>query len=153
MPFINSGNQHANWDDAIASWHEIANWTRLKPSETQLNRQIKNLLIFLSNEKDWLCNQYPESRDEIEKAINNSNYMAAVIDLANTAKHRILTKHIRVDAKDTCFYGRVETGNKIGRRLHYISIKNSKPIEIMEILRGALDEFEDLRSLLHEQSK
>jgi hypothetical protein len=153
MPLLNPENPNANWDDVLALWEEIVNWTRLKPSEKKLDRQIRALLIFLSNEKDWLKEEDQKNKKLIEKAIAESNYMAVVIDLANTIKHKKLTRYIRSDAQFTKYYGRTVNGKKVSRRLHYISIRNSKHIEILQILNGAIDEFEELRSLILDNLK
>lgn len=102
------------------------------------------MLVFLWNEKDWLKQQYPMKAKSIEQFIDDSKCMGVVGDLANTVKHRTLIKKTRSDAEQTNYFGKV-TLNGSERRMHYIKMSNGEHEEIMTILRGALDEFEELR--------
>jgi len=103
------------------------------------------MLIYLWNEKDWLKEQYPTKSKEIEQAINVSKYMCIVGDLANTVKHRNLTKQRRSNASETDYFGKVSVTGGSERRLYFISIGNGKHEKIMTVLQGALDEFQELR--------
>lgn len=152
MSLINQADSDANWREVLALWERIANWVRYRTSEALLRQQIKAFLVFLWSEKEWLKEQYPTKSHKIEQAIGNSTYMGVVVDLANTIKHRRLRKPPRTNAADTEFYGRITVGGGATRRLHYISLAGSRHIEIMQVLRGAIDEFEELRFSLLEGS-
>ena len=72
MVLINSKNEHENWFVALSIWNRIYNWTHYKMSERELQIQIKSLLVFLWNEKDWLKKQYPTKGKQIEQFIDKS---------------------------------------------------------------------------------
>ena len=148
MLLINDANPEENWFEVLALWSRIANWIHYKPSERALRCEMKLFLIALWSEKDWLKQQYPGKASAIEKFIDNSKYLAIVCDLANTAKHRRLTKARRSQATQTKYYGRVVVNNSVARRMHYISLGNGRHVQIMEVLRGALDELEEFRFVL-----
>lgn len=145
MTLVNQADAHANWSEVLALWNRIANWIHYRTTEPQLRQQFKSMLIFLWNEKDWLKNQYPAKAKQIEQIIDASKYMCVVGDLANTVKHRNLTKRLRSTAAQTDYYGKVTVTGGAERRMYYVSLGNGKHEEIMEVLRGALDEFEQLR--------
>jgi hypothetical protein len=150
MSLIDGTNQDENWYEVLAKWNRIANWQHYNTSDLNLRREMKEFLIALWNEKDWLKHQYPEKSKDIESFIDKSEYMCIVGDLANTAKHRKLTKKSRSTASQTEFFGRVTVNNSSSRQLHFISLENGNCLEIMSVLRGALDELtkfrRDLRS-------
>ncbi len=152
MVLVDQANADANWFEVLALWSRIANWIHYRTSEPELKRQIKIFLVFLWNEKDWLKDQYPMKSDEIEEFINNSQYMAIVGDLANTVKHRRLTRASRSSATQTKFYGRITVGCGASRRLHYINLGVTNHLEIMRVLQGALNELENLRFSLQSGS-
>ena len=152
MALVDQDNAHANWSEVLALWSRIANWIHYRTSEPELKRQIKTFLVFLWNEKDWLKEQYPKKSREIEEFVSNSQHMAVVGDLANTVKHRRLTKRSRASATQTNYYGRITVGCGATRLLHYISLGGTKHTEIMQVLRGALDEFEEFRFALQSGS-
>ncbi|MGA2525304.1 MAG: formyltetrahydrofolate deformylase [Smithellaceae bacterium] len=145
MALINESNAHENWFDVLALWNRIANWIHYQTSETELRQQFKSMLVYLWSEKDWLQCQYPTKAKKIEQAIDASKYMGIVGDLANTVKHRNLTRHRRTAATQTNYYGKVTVSKGVERRMYYISIGSGKHEEIMTVLRGALDEFKKLR--------
>lgn len=144
MALINQDNPHSNWFEALALWNRIANWLHYGTSEEELKQQLKSLLIYLWNEKDWLKAEFPEHRPLIEAKINASAYMSVVGELANTLKHRRLDNH-RAEASDTNFAGSIGIAGGGARKLYFIELADGKHVEIMNILRGALDEFEALR--------
>jgi hypothetical protein len=150
VSLINQSVCDGNWQEVLALWERVANWPHFRPSATELRQQIKALILFLSNEKDWLKEQHPTESRNIEQAITDSAYIGIVVDLANTIKHRHLKSHRRTGATDTDYYGRVTTGCGATRKLHYIYLGGSKHVEIMQILRGAIDEFEEIRFRLLE---
>lgn len=152
MPIVDSTNADDNWFEILAVWSRIANWIHYRTSERELKRQIKIFLIFLWNEKDWLKEQYPERSHEIETCINNSKYMTAVGNLANAVKHRRITRGSRSSVTQANYYGRITVNDGVTRRLHYINIGDSKYVEIMHILRIALQDFEKLRLALRLRS-
>lgn len=90
MPLINHAASDANWLEVLVLWEQVANWARFRPSEAVLRQQVKALVVFLSNEKDWLKQQYPSDPESIERTINNSKYIGIIVDLANLIKHRRL---------------------------------------------------------------
>ena len=153
MVLINSNNGHENWFDALSLWNRVYNWAHYKTSKRELQIQIKSLLIYLWNEKDWLKEQYPSKKEQVEQFINKSTYIKIVGDLANTVKHRQLTKKPRSSVEQTDYFGRITTGRGASRSLYYfLNIGDRKTVEIMEILRGTIDEFEELKYLLASQS-
>jgi len=145
MRFIDQSNAHENWFEVLALWNRIANWIHYQTTEIELRHQFKTMLVYLWNEKDWLQDQYPAQTKKIEEVIDASKYMGIVGDLANTVKHRNITKHRRSAAAQTNYYGKITVSNDAERRMYYISIGNGEHEEIMTVLRGALDEFTKLR--------
>lgn len=152
MALVNQKDAHENWFEALALWNRICNWIHYRTSELDLRRQFKAMLVLLWNEKDWLIDQYPSKKKEIEERINKSRYMCIVGDLANTVKHRHVTKKARSAATQTNYLGKITVGGGAERRTYYISVGNGEFEEIMSVLRGALDEFEELRRVLISRS-
>lgn len=145
MPLLNASNPDANWHEVLALWSRLANWTHYKPSERELNSQMKQFLIAIWSEKDWLKSRYPTQRGRIERFVRNSEVLSIVGDLANTAKHRELNGPLRSGVIDTNYYGRVSTGRGVSRRLHFLRRRDGTHVEVMYILRSALDELEEFR--------
>jgi hypothetical protein len=148
MPLIDEANPNENWHQVLELWSRVANWTHYKPSERALNDEMKQFLIALWSEKDWLREQYPSKRKTVENFINKSRYLPIVADLANTAKHRRLTRAKRSTASQTTVYSRIQVGSTATRRLHYLRLADGTHIEIMHVLRSALDEMEGFRFAL-----
>ena len=146
--FINQSDVHNNWLEVLDLWNRIANWVYYQTTESELRQQLKSMLIYLWNEKDWLQQEYPVKSKQIEQAINASLYMCIVGDLANMLKHRNLTKRRRSAATLTNYYGQITVSKSAERRMYYIRTMDGKHEEIMSILRKALDEFEELRFTL-----
>lgn len=142
---IDDANADDNWVEVLALWEQLANWTTFKPSERVLKGEIKQFLIALWNEKDWLKHQYPGRAREIEKFINQSRYLPIIGDLANMAKHRRLNKVPRSCATQTNYFGRIAMNNGAMRRKYYIAIGDGEHIEIMVLLGYALKELEGYR--------
>lgn len=149
---IDDANSEDNWAEVLALWSRLANWTHYKPSERVLKGEIKQFLVVLWNEKDWLKHQYPIRARAIEKFINQSRYLPIVGDLANMAKHRRLSKP-RSRAVQTSYFGRVSLNSGATRRMHYIATGDGGHIEIMELLRNALNELEEYRFDLLAEAK
>lgn len=148
MALIDQENPHDNWLEALGLWNRLANWIHYRTSELEFKHQLKSMLVYLWNEKDWLVAQYPSQKTEIEKRINDSFYLTIVGDLANTLKHRRLTRKPRSNAAQTDFFGRVTVTQGQERRLYFIDLGNGQCEEIMSILRKALDELTALRHTL-----
>ncbi len=148
MPVIDTSNPNANWHDVLEIWSRLANWTHYKPTERQLTQQVRQFAIALWSEKDWLIAQYPTQRHAIEKFMTASEPLSIVADLANTAKHRFLTQRSRSSATETAFHGRVSVRSGASRRMYYIRLPDGRHIEIMTVLRSALDTLEEYRHLL-----
>jgi hypothetical protein len=149
---IDDANSEDNWSEVLALWSRLANWTHYKPSERVLKGEIKQFLVALWNEKDWLKHQYPNRARDIEKFINQSRYLPVVGDLANMAKHRRLSRP-RSSAAQTHYFGRVSLNNGAARQMHYIAVGDGEHIEIMVLLRKALDELEEYRFELLAEAK
>ncbi len=75
----------------------------------------------------------------------NNTHIKVVGDLANTKKHRVLDMPPRSSVKQTGYHGRVTTGRGATRKLYYLDPDNGKHVEIIEVLKGAINEFEKLR--------
>jgi hypothetical protein len=144
MTLINVADGNGNWWETLALWNRVVNWSYYQTSDRAFLTQVKTLIGFLWNEKDWLKTQYPRHRSEIEKFVNGSTHVRVVADLANTIKHRELTRQPRSTAQQANYYGRVRTRSG-SRKLYYIEVEKGELREIMEILRGALDEYQQLR--------
>jgi hypothetical protein len=148
MKLIDSKDADSNWSETLDLWNRVVNWDHYLASESQLRSQIKTLLVYIWNEKDWLKSQYQSKSREIETYISNSKYICVVADLANTVKHRNLTKTPRSPASQTGYYGSVTVGRDAKRHLYFINMGNGEHFEIFQIINGALDEFEDLQMSL-----
>ena len=148
MALIDHHHEDENWFEVLHIWEKVANWVRFHPSEADFRSQLKNLLGLLWNEKDWLKAHYPPQGKKIEEFINASTYLCIIADLANAIKHRKLTKTPRSTSLQTDYYGRLTTGRGATRRMYFINDGKGAHPEIMEILRGAIDECEELRLLL-----
>lgn len=144
---IDTKDPNANWWDVLSLWNRVVNWSHYRTSERDLNVQIKSLLIHIWSEKDWLKKQFVSQATEIEGFVNRSIHLKVVADLANTTKHRNL-RQPRSVAQQTEYFGRVRTGRGAMRRLHLISTGGGAHPEIMQVLRGAIEELEELRGSL-----
>ena len=142
MKLTDSSNYRENWHDALSLWSRVVNWTHYNTSEKALKQEIKQLLLSMWNEKDWLKKEFPAKGRNIEKYVNNSNYIKVVADLANTIKHRELGNKPRSNAKQTDYYGKITFINIQNRTMCYIEIEPGKVVEIFQILRGALYEYD-----------
>lgn len=145
MALINQLDSHANWSVVLHLWERIANWIYYRTSESELQQQYKSMLIYLWNEKDWLQQQYPSKKQQIERAINVAKYMSIVGDLANTVKHRNLNKRRRSSAVQTDYFGKIAVSGGAKRHMYYVNTGNGKHEEIMTMLRGGMGEFSALR--------
>jgi predicted nucleic acid binding AN1-type Zn finger protein len=145
MELINQPNAKWNWFKVLELWNQIANRIHYQIPEAQLRHKMKSMLLFLLNEKDWLKTQYPTKAEQIDQAINSSKYMRTICALAKTVKRRSLIRHRRSDAEQTKYYGKVGATRGTKRLMYFISIGNGKHKKIMPVLRGALDEFDELR--------
>jgi len=148
MALIDQENPHDNWFEALELWSRLSNWIHYRTSELEFKHQLKSMTIFLWNEKDWLKEQYPSRQAEVENYINESDYLSIVGDLANTVKHRRLSRKARSDAAQTDFFGRVTVNQGHERRLYFIRLGSGQCEEIMSILTKALDELTALRHSL-----
>lgn len=147
MVLIDTEKENGNWWEVLAVWSRISNWQHYRATELELNNQLKSLLCFLWNEKDWLKKQYPKRGKEIESFIDGSTYLKVVADLANTIKHRKGKASRRSTVEQTDFFGRIKINDRNERKLHFFNT-DGKMMEIMEILRGAIEEFEQLKGNL-----
>ncbi len=125
----------------MAHWSRVVNWNHYNWSNYQLNQHVRSLIVALWNEKDWRKKQHPEFHTEIEKYINESKYIKVVADLANSIKHGGLDRKPRSDVKQTDYFGRIEITGKNSRELYYLEI-NGEVVELFQVLRGALNEYD-----------
>ena len=137
-----------NWFEALALWNRVANWSHYGTSQSELTRQIKSLLLFLWNEKDWLKTEHPSQKKYIEAFVNDSTHIKVVADLANTIKHRKLTNPPRSEAQQTNYFGRIEFGSGKSREMYYVETGNNQVKEVFSIIKGALEEYDELHRTL-----
>lgn len=142
---IDTTNPDANWHDVLELWYRLANWTHCKPSDRQMNLDMKFFMIALLSEKDWLSSRYPLKKQAIETFISASEALSIVADLANTTKHRVLQKRVRSHVQQTGYYGRVGLEGGASRKLQYLRTQDGRHVEIMTVLRCAMDELEEYR--------
>ena len=145
MPLLGSDQDDSNWLDVLSLWEKVVNWPSLKPSAKDLEAQIRMLLILIWHERDWLIETYPDKKKAIDVYINSTKYWNPAADLANAKKHRVLRRQPRANAADTKYGGRVELGSGAERMLHFIRVGDERHVEIMRLLRGAIDEIEELK--------
>jgi hypothetical protein len=144
MPLIDTSNPSANWHDVLYYWSRIANWTVHKPNEQELNRDIRAFAVALLSEKDWLINEYPTKKAEINDFVSATESLSIVFDLANMTKHRTLNWK-RSNVKQTDYRGKVSISDGTTRKLEYLQLEDGRVIEIMNVLRQALDSLESFR--------
>lgn len=147
MPLIHSLDPNSNWHDVLALWHRVSNWPSNKPTQKTFERDLRQFTIALWSEKDWLVSQYPARKAQIESYMSTSEPMAIVADLANTAKHRVIHRS-RSSAQQTDYKGKVMVSGGATRQLHYLQTKNGKVVEVMSIMRKALNDMENFRLVL-----
>jgi hypothetical protein len=145
IELIDQSNAESNWFEVLELWNQIANRIHYRIPEAQLRQKMRSMLLFLLNGKDWLKMQYPTRSEEIDQAINSSKYMRIIGTLARTVKHRDPAGHRRTDAEQAGYCGKVGSNGGTRRAMHVISIGNGRHERIMPVLRGALDEFDELR--------
>lgn len=145
MPLIDTANSSANWHDVLAIWNRLANWTSFKSEERELNQTLRLFALALWSEKDWLIAQYPDRKADIEAFVSASEPLSIVADLANTAKHRVLDRKRRSTAEQTSLRGQVSASTGAKRQLHYLKLSDGRVVEIMAVLRRALDALESFR--------
>lgn len=143
MKIVNPDNHRENWHEVLASWNKVVNWSHYNYSDLQLKQQIKPLIIYLWNEKDWVKKRYPSKDKEVELYVNNSQYIKVIADLANSLKHGGLDKKPRSDSKQTDYFGKITFGTGKSREMCYIE-SGGKVIELFKVLRGAIEEYESL---------
>jgi hypothetical protein len=144
VPLIDTSNPEANWHEVLSLWSRIANWTHYKQSERELRLELKQLAIALWSEKDWLKAEYPAKSKKIENTLGASENLLIVADMANASKHRVL-RGSRSSAVPTNHYGRVSTGGGANRRLYFFRRIDGSHVEVLVVLRKALDELQEFR--------
>jgi hypothetical protein len=143
MKIVNPDDKKQNWHEVLSTWNRVVNWSHYKFSDKQIKEQLKPLIIYLWNEKDWMMKRYPEKSEFIEEFVNQSTFIKVIADLANTLKHGELPKRSRSDFKQADYFGQVSFSQNKSRRMYYIET-NGKLFELFEILRGAIDEYQEL---------
>lgn len=147
MAIIEVADPYSNWDDVLHYWERVVNWTHYGLEANELEREIRSLLVALWSEKDWLIHEYKDQKTLIELYLNNSLHSRVVGDLANIRKHRSLHPRRNARAVETTYAGIIEIGN-LKRPLYFVNDGAGRHIEVMPLLRGAIDEFEDLQLAL-----
>ncbi len=150
MKITDISDSRENWHEVLSLWNRVSNWSHYNTSERELKQQIKSLVIFMWNEKDWLKKEYPENSRDIEQFINDSNFIKIVADLANGLKHRGVDRASRSDSKETEYYGRITFGSGRSRQMIYIQQSDNSVVELFQVLRGALDEYDKLHTSLYD---
>jgi hypothetical protein len=145
MPLVDTSNPSANWYHVLALWSRIANWTAYKPNDRDLSHDILAFAVALWSERDWLIAEYPSKKAEIDAFMAATESLSIVADLANTTKHRALTRKRWSTAEQTHFRGRVSVTGGASRQLHYLQLQDGRTVEIMAVLRKALDNLESFR--------
>jgi hypothetical protein len=127
-------------------------WLSLKANVHSV--AISSIRKLAQHEKDWVIKRYPSKKKEVEEYVNNSKYIKVVADLANALKHGGLDRKSRSDAEQTDYYGKVTLNNKTSRFMYYIKV-DGNVVELFNILRGAIDEYEafDTKQMLIEHDK
>lgn len=143
MKIVNPDNSRENWHEILSSWSKVVNWSHYDFSELQLKQHIKPLIIYLWNEKDWVKKRYPARAKEVESYVNDSTYIKVIADLANSLKHGGLDNNPRSNSKQTDYFGKITFGSGKSREMFYIE-SDGEVIELFEILRGAIEEYENL---------
>lgn len=149
MAIIDTADSYSNWADVLHYWERIVNWTHYRLGAGELEREIRCLLVALWSEKDWLKGEYAGQSKLIEAYLHNSVYCRAVGDLANRRKHRSLDPRPKPRATETTYAGAVEIGG-LRRTLYFIDDGTGRHVEVIPLLRHAIDEIEDLQLALVE---
>ncbi|MCJ0805501.1 hypothetical protein [Vibrio vulnificus] len=144
MAFINYSNPNENWFKVLRIWERLCNLSHYKLSDREFNDHIKDILVFMYSEKDWIKHECKENdiNLKIEDYIHDSVYLKILGDLANLVKHRRENpkRPPKIFAKDTAYFGKVKLSCGASRRYHFIEYDNGKIIEVMEVIRVSLDE-------------
>jgi hypothetical protein len=143
MKIVDPENTKENWHEVLSSWSKVVNWSHYNFSDLQLRQQIKPLIIYLWNEKDWIKKRHPDKAKAIEAYVNNSKYIKIIADLANSIKHGGLARTPRSDSRQLDYFGQIRFGSGKSRKMYYIE-SSGKHFELFEILRGAIEEYESL---------
>ena len=148
MKLIETADPHLNWREILHLWDKVCYWAYYRTPEDELRRQMKTLLVALWNEKDWLKSEFPERAGDIEVFVNNSQYLSAVADFANTIKHRKLrtnrSKAVEVEYRWTSMMLK-----GFGREMGMVRINEREFVEFLALFRNAIVEYEQLREDLY----
>ena len=148
MSLLSFEHEEGNWLEALSIWSEVVNWARFRQSDSKLKSQMKYLILLLWNEKDWLIDANGNEKSYIEKYVNYSRYFKIIADLANTIKHKKITRNVRANARYTHYKGQTIMGSGARRSYYFIAVGSECHIEIMAVLRGAINEIEQLKYAL-----
>lgn len=153
---INSDNKDSAYFRTLEVWSEVYNYEQYQLSEHRLRSRILDCIVAIWNVKDWLKNQSQHCHLDVEKEVNLRQYLPIIADLANQVKHRKLDRRPRsgTGASFTNYHGAIYNGKlKLNRNLHFVQDGKSNIVEIFEVLRGALDEWEEIIDKSYEQSE
>jgi hypothetical protein len=143
---IETGNPDSNWQEVLRLWDEIC-WTRTP--DLEVSRKAKALLIALWNEKDWLKTEFPNCARDIEEFVSKSKHLSVVADLANTLKHRKLSKRRRSAAIEVENVWRRHLTGFRNWEIGMIQIAEREFVAISALLLHSIDEYKELRANLY----
>ena len=148
MKLTETADPHANWREILHLWNQVCYWAYYRTPEDELRRQMKILLIALWNEKDWLKSEFPKRARDIERFVNDSKYLSAVADLANTIKHRKLEKK-RSKAIEVEYSWTSMMLKGVKREMGMVRISEKEFVEFFALFRNTIEEYEQLRADLY----
>ena len=148
MKVTETADPHSNWREILYLWEKVCYWAYYRTPEDELRRQMKTLLIVLWNEKDWLKSEFPKRAPDIERFVNNSKYLSAVGDLANTLKHRKLDKK-RSKAVEVEYRWTSMMFKGVKREMGMVQIGEREFVEFFALFRNAIVEYEQVREDLY----
>jgi len=142
---IETTDPNSNWHEVMRLWDEIC-WFRTPDEE--VSRKAKALLIALWSEKDWLKSEFPNRAHDIEHFINKSKYLCVVSDLANTLKHRKLSRKRSTGAEVENIWRSTLAGFR-NWEIGMIQIAETEFVAISALFESSIAEFEKLRADLY----
>ena len=119
-----------------------------RTSDEEVSRKAKALLIALWNEKDWLKSEFPNRRNYIEDFINKSQYLCVVADLANTLKHRKLSRKRSKGSEVENLWRSTQAGFR-NWEIGTIQVGEREFVAISALFVNSIAEFEKLRADLY----
>lgn len=152
MKFNDPSNKEQNWIEALRLWERVRNWRDYEVSDIDQLVNIKNLIISLWNEKDWLKIACGDSR-RVEEYVSGCKFWPIVGDVANLLKHGERNPgRQRTDAEILERVIELGVEGKQKRRAYFVRLAAEGTVELQELVRGALDEIENFKDTLIEEA-